>query len=131
MFLWSRQALVVVLGSSGLSVVLQKRRLHFYLRVDQGVLLFGCPDTLLLLLLQNLPINAYHYPEPASVMLRSEVNQQTLGVDKSNSTCLLGMDRDGVTRQFCKMFILNVKADGEDARYSGTKKREYQLCPGR
>lgn len=75
MFLWSRQALVVVLGSSGLSVVLQKRRLHFYLRVDQGVLLFGCPDTLLLLLLQNLPINAYHYPEPASVMLRSEVNQ--------------------------------------------------------
>lgn len=52
-----------------------------------------CPNTLLLFLLQNLPVNAYHYPEPESVMLHSKVNQHTLGVHKSNSTCLLGMDR--------------------------------------
>lgn len=67
-----------------------------------------CPDMLLLLLLQNLPINAHHHPEPETGMLQPKVNQHTLSADKLNSTCLLEMDRNR-GGQFCKTLISNVK----------------------
>ena len=63
---------------------------------------------LLLLLLQNLPINAHHHPEPETGMLQPKVNQHTLSADKLNSTCLLEMDRNR-GGQFCKTLISNVK----------------------
>lgn len=124
MFLWSCQAVAVALGSRSLSVVLQKRRLHFYLHRPRCSAVW-CPDTLLLLLLHNIPI-----PEPESVMLHFKSQPTHIRCWKSNSTWLLGVVRDR-GGQFCKTLILNVKDDGEDARDCGTKKRGYQLCPGR
>lgn len=64
---------------AGLSVVLMRPRLYFYLHVDQrpSCSAVWCPETLLPLLVENLTMNAYHYTAKECKMNHSVFKQHT------------------------------------------------------
>lgn len=111
---------------AGLSIVLMRPRLYFYLHVDQRPRCSAIwyPETLLPLLVQKpyyecLPLHSKRVQNESFNIQTTYA--YTLGTDKLMVPALWGYIRIGMVKQFCEMLFLNVKDDGYEAWYCGTK----------